>query len=70
MKNPQMIIVGGANGCGNTTFARELVLSKGLNYLGADDIAFQLNPTDFDAVKIEAARLFSKKLLEKLEQHK
>ncbi|HQU83442.1 MAG TPA: zeta toxin family protein [Pyrinomonadaceae bacterium] len=63
----ELIVIGGANGSGKTTFAREIVAEKGLKYLGADDIAFELDAKNFETVKIEAARIFSKRLTESLE---
>lgn len=67
MKKSELIVIGGANGSGKTTFAREIVAEKGLKYLGADDIAFELDADNFESVKIEAARIFSKRLTESLE---
>lgn len=63
----ELIVIGGANGSGKTTFAREIITEKGLKYLGADDIAFELDASDFESVKIEAARIFSRSLTESLE---
>jgi len=67
MKKRNLIVVGGANGSGKTTFAREIVAEKGLKYLGTDDIAFELDAENLEAVKIEAARIFSQRLTEGLE---
>lgn len=63
---PQLIIIGGANGSGKTTFAREIAAEKNLKYLSADDIAASLNPTAPENSAIEAARLFSFRLNESL----
>lgn len=63
----ELIVIGGANGSGKTTFAREIVAEKDLKYLGADDIAFELDAQNFEAVKIEAARIFSQRLTKSLE---
>ncbi len=68
MKQPELIVVGGANGSGKTTFARELVAERGLKYLGADEIAVELNPTHPEKVSIQAARIFSQRLSEYLER--
>ena len=62
MQQPSLIVVGGANGSGKTTFARQLVAEKNLRYLGADDIAYELDPKKPEARAIEAARLFSQRL--------
>lgn len=58
---PELIIVSGANGSGKTTFAREIVAQTGIEYLGADEIAAELNPAAPKTVAIEAARIFSRR---------
>lgn len=58
MKKPTLTIIGGANGSGKTTLAREYVAERAVEYLGADDIARELNPTTPEAVAIKAARIF------------
>ncbi len=62
MKQPKLIIIGGANGSGKTTLAVEFVAEEGLIYLGADEIARELNPTQPEKVAIEAARIFSQRI--------
>ena len=59
---PQLVIVGGANGAGKTTFARQFAETEKLPYLGADDIAFQLAPNDTASVRVAAGREFSRRL--------
>lgn len=59
---PRLVVVGGPNGAGKTTLAREYALEHGLRYLGADDIAAQMNPADPAAVRVAAARAFSREL--------
>jgi len=68
MVQSQLIIIGGANGSGKTTLARELVLIDEIAYLGADDIAREINPNHPESVAIEAARLFSQRFGEFLER--
>jgi predicted ABC-type ATPase len=63
----EIIIIGGANGSGKTTFARELVAESGVRYLGADEIAAELNAESPEIVAIEAARIFSKRLDQAIE---
>lgn len=53
-----LIVVGGPNGSGKTTIARELEQAHGLRYLGADAIAEELAPGDWEQVRIQAGRLF------------
>ena len=57
-----LVLVGGSNGAGKTTFARLYARSEGLPYLGADDIALQLSPTDPARARVAAGREFSKRL--------
>lgn len=67
MRQPTLVIIGGANGSGKTTFAREIVANSGIKYLGADEIATELNAAAPEKVSIEAARIFSKRLDASLE---
>lgn len=54
----ELIIVGGANGTGKTTFAQQYVAEFGVAYLGADAIAAELAPHDPASVQIQAGRQF------------
>ncbi len=67
MENPRIIIIGGANGSGKTTLAREYVAVENIKYLGADEIASELNKAEPENAAIKAARLFSQRLDEMLE---
>ena len=51
-----MFILAGANGSGKSTIAKVLLPTVGIVYVNPDDIARELNPSDFDAVKIAAGR--------------
>lgn len=66
MDGPLLIVIGGANGSGKTTLAREYVSADNLPYLGADQIAFELNPNDVESVAIQAGRLFIEKISENI----
>ena len=68
MKQPTLIIIGGANGSGKTTLAREFVRLENYTYLGVDEIARELNAQQPEKAAIEAARLFSHKFGELLEK--
>ncbi len=48
MSKPELIIVGGANGSGKTTFALKCAALRGCPYLGADAIATELSPGNPD----------------------
>jgi predicted ABC-type ATPase len=54
----QLIVVGGANGAGKTTFAVEFAEQRSLPYLGADAIATEMLPRNPSAVRIAAGREF------------
>ncbi|MDZ7771958.1 MAG: AAA family ATPase [Balneolaceae bacterium] len=58
----QMILIGGPNGSGKSTFAEELLESHDLHYISADDIAFELNPSDPYSVRLQAGREFFRQL--------
>lgn len=58
----QLVVVGGPNGCGKTTFARFYAQTESLPYLGADDIAFEMAPLDPASVRVRAGREFSRRL--------
>ncbi len=58
MSPPQLVIVGGPNGAGKTTFALEYATETGLDYLGADAIAGEMNREEPGLVRIAAARTF------------
>lgn len=62
MNCPQLVVVGGPNGCGKTTFARYYADAESLPYLGADDIAYALAPHDPASVRVKAGREFSHRL--------
>lgn len=62
MDQPTLIVIGGANGSGKTTLAREYISVENLPYLGADQIAYELNPENVESVAIEAGRLFIRKI--------
>lgn len=64
MKQPKIIIIGGANGSGKTTLALEFIEEEKFTYLGADDIARELNPLKPEDAAIRAARVFSKRIEE------
>ena len=57
---PKTHIIGGANGSGKTTLAREFVLVDKIEYLGADEIARELNPNQPETEAIAAARILAK----------
>jgi predicted ABC-type ATPase len=64
----QLVIIGGTNGSGKTTLAREFVELEHFTYLGADEIARELNPDQPETAAIAAARLFSQRFSELIEK--
>ena len=61
-QTPQLVIVGGPNGSGKSTFADEFSARTGIPYLGADAIAAELAPQDLLSVRIQAGKLFVRRL--------
>lgn len=59
---PRLVVVGGPNGSGKTTFARKYAEIEGLAYLGADDIAVRLSPEDPQEARVRAGRVFAQEL--------
>lgn len=55
---PQLVLVGGSNGSGKTTFSKGLIEKTGFKYIGADEFAYQLNKDDVQSVEVPAAKLF------------
>jgi len=65
MNDKHVYIVGGANGTGKTTVAKEFIATSHQYFLNADEIAKEYNPLDTEGGKIEAGREL-KKRIEKL----
>jgi len=58
----KLVIVGGANGVGKTTFAYEYKHEYGIEYLGADDIAKELSSSFSGNIELEAGKEFFRRL--------
>ena len=56
---PNLYIIGGANGSGNTTSARQILpyFLEVFEYVNADEIASGLSPFNPESVAIQAGRL-------------
>lgn len=63
-------IVAGSNGSGKTTISKELLKEENLEFLNADEIAYKINPTDIDKVKLLAGKIFFKKFEEYISKGK
>lgn len=64
---PQMLIVGGPNGSGKTTFVRKAMLARGFPYIGADEIAASINPDNPASAVFEAGRQFIERVNDSIE---
>jgi len=62
----ELIIVGGANGAGKTTFAVEYASRRNCLYLGADAIAAELAPDTPDLVPVAAGQELMRRLTDAL----
>lgn len=58
MDERKLIVVGGPNGSGKSTFALHHSESTGIRYIGADQIAAKISPSDPHSARIEASREF------------
>ncbi|MBC8111028.1 MAG: AAA family ATPase [Verrucomicrobia bacterium] len=54
----ELIIIGGANGSGKTTFAKELIKETGYYFLNADEIESKLEAPKSPVTQVKAGRLF------------
>jgi len=53
-----LILVGGPNGSGKSTFIREFLTRREIQYLCADEVAFELGPHAPETVAGKAGRIF------------
>ena len=58
----EIVIIGGANGSGKTTFAKTFIKKYPYDFINADEIAKELNPKDLNSVKLQAGKIFFKKI--------
>ncbi|HFQ92016.1 MAG TPA: hypothetical protein ENK29_03965, partial [Chromatiales bacterium] len=58
MEEKRIVIFAGPNGAGKTTVALAYAAEHGLPYLGADQIADEISPGDWDKARVQAGRLF------------
>jgi len=68
LKKPVIYLIGGCNGAGKTTFAREFLPKevKCLRFLNADEIARGLSPFAPGAAAVQAARILLREIRESL----
>ena len=60
---PEIFVFGGCNGSGKTTLANNFLNSApNIEYVNADIIAAQLNPSDVEVVAIQASRIMLTRL--------
>ena len=67
----KIIIVGGANGVGKTTFAYQYRDEYKIDYLGADEIAAGIDKkNDYENIELKAGKIFFRRLEEYLKSGK
>jgi len=59
----EIVIIGGANGSGKTTFAKPFVDELGYDFLNADEIAKEFQITESKNPLIKAGRIFLRGLM-------
>jgi len=69
-KDQRLIIVGGPNGSGKTTFALQYAKEHGIEYLGADGIVNELKKDKVRNIELQAGKIFFKRLENYLEESK
>lgn len=69
-KKKYLYIVAGPNGSGKSTLAHKLLPVKNLEFLNADEIAYEINSKAIDKVKITAGKEYFKRLNEFFNNHK
>ena len=67
MKDKILYIVAGANGSGKTTFAKNLQSSLALDFINADEIARELDPSNTTGGELNAGKIFFQRVTEKLQ---
>ena len=62
MQDRILYIIAGSNGSGKTTLASELLPTKNLKFLNADEVAKEICPEHIESVKIQAGKIVLEKL--------
>ncbi len=65
----ELVIIGGPNGSGKTTFTQSYVELHPMSCLNADEIAKELNPSDMSKVSVSAGKIFFNRLEEYKNRH-
>lgn len=70
-EKPLLVLIGGCNGAGKTTFSRKYLPTIGVDrFLNADEIAKGLSPLDPTMAAVKAGRLLIEELRDQLQQRK
>ena len=68
MQDKIVYIVAGPNGSGKTTFAKEFIKEVKLPFVNADEIASKLCPNKLEKVRVQAGKIFFKRIENFIEQ--
>ncbi|HSQ97759.1 MAG TPA: zeta toxin family protein [Rickettsiales bacterium] len=65
-----LYIIGGANGSGKTTIAKELLKNIKLEFVNADEIAKDISPQSLEKARVQAGKIAINKINKLIEQQK
>jgi predicted ABC-type ATPase len=70
MQAKELIIIAGANGSGKTTFARQFQNNFPFDFVNADEIAKEINPTGIEKFRVKAGKIFFSQIHKNIQANK